>query len=63
MIHVLPRSSMVSNSPQNYNNMSTSTNGTYDKNGMSSSTTGDGDYASDPASGGLSSFFVSDYKK
>jgi len=43
--------------------MSSGTNGTYDKNGLSSSTTGDGDYASDPASGGLSSFFVSDYKK
>lgn len=44
--------------------MSSGTNGAYDKNGLSSSsTTGDGDYASDPASGGLSSFFVSDYKK
>ncbi|XP_060873005.1 AP-3 complex subunit beta-1 isoform X2 [Metopolophium dirhodum] len=54
---------MLSISPQNYSNMSSGTNGTYDKNGLSSSTTGDGDYASDPASGGLSSFFVSDYKK
>ncbi|XP_008189788.1 AP-3 complex subunit beta-1 isoform X2 [Acyrthosiphon pisum] len=54
---------MLSISPQNYSNMSSGTNGTYDKNGLSSSTTGDGDYSSDPASGGLSSFFVSDYKK
>ncbi|XP_025190462.1 AP-3 complex subunit beta-2 isoform X2 [Melanaphis sacchari] len=51
------------NPTTNYSNMSSSTNGSYDKNGLSSSTTGDGDYASDPASGGLSSFFVSDYKK
>jgi len=43
--------------------MSSGTNGTYDKNGLSSSTVNDGDYTSDPASGGLSSFFVSDYKK
>ncbi|XP_022172802.1 AP-3 complex subunit beta-1 [Myzus persicae] len=54
---------MNSSSATNYSNMSSGTNGTYDKNGLSSSTTGDGDYASDPASGGLSSFFVSDYKK
>ncbi|VVC45047.1 Beta-adaptin appendage, C-terminal subdomain,Clathrin/coatomer adaptor, adaptin-like, N- [Cinara cedri] len=54
---------MLSISPQSYSNMSSGTNGMYDKNGLSSSTTGDGDYASDPASGGLSSFFVSDYKK
>ncbi|XP_050430715.1 AP-3 complex subunit beta-2 isoform X2 [Adelges cooleyi] len=48
----------------NYSNMSSGTNGTYDKNGLSASTTsGDGDYSSDPASGGLSSFFVTDYKK
>ncbi|XP_026822007.1 AP-3 complex subunit beta-1 isoform X1 [Rhopalosiphum maidis] len=54
---------MNSSSTTNYSNMSGGTNGSYDKNGLSSSTTGDGDYASDPASGGLSSFFVSDYKK
>ncbi|XP_001948771.2 AP-3 complex subunit beta-1 isoform X1 [Acyrthosiphon pisum] len=54
---------MNSSSATNYSNMSSGTNGTYDKNGLSSSTTGDGDYSSDPASGGLSSFFVSDYKK
>ncbi|CAI6362350.1 unnamed protein product [Macrosiphum euphorbiae] len=54
---------MNSSSATNYSNMSGGTNGTYDKNGLSSSATGDGDYASDPASGGLSSFFVSDYKK
>ncbi|VVC45046.1 Hypothetical protein CINCED_3A004149 [Cinara cedri] len=54
---------MNSSSATSYSNMSSGTNGMYDKNGLSSSTTGDGDYASDPASGGLSSFFVSDYKK
>lgn len=63
MIRILPRSSMFSISSQSYSNMSSGTNGTYDKNGLSTSTTGDADYASDPASGGLSSFFVSDYKK
>ncbi|XP_050533343.1 AP-3 complex subunit beta-1 isoform X2 [Daktulosphaira vitifoliae] len=42
--------------------MSGGTNGAYDKNGLPTSTT-ETDYTNDPASGGLSSFFVSDYKK